>query len=367
VADLHFAQQSDREQVQPAEQQAESQHHERPVRSHDRDVAQELLRAQPQDNGAAPKHAGHAESSEEVQRTRKITQQKPNRQQIKKHAERPRDAVMRSPTFAVHVADGHFANRSPMPGSERRNKAVQFAIERNLVKNVAAVSLKRRAEVVNIHAAQLSHQPVRNLRRNAAHPEIIDANLAPAADNVVTGGNLFQKQRDVGGIVLQIAVHGDDVFAAGVVKSGGEPGSLAKVAAQLDHRNAAVDGCNLAQRGESAVARTIVHQNNFKRLAGRFHHRFQAVIEVGDVLLLVVQGDDDGVLGHDLFIIADGSMGGAGKSQHYPKTLFRRASAAPEPQAKPESPYSFSFSLDLFSSRKVLMSAAAPSRRFHCS
>ena len=33
------------------------------------------------------------------------------------------------------------------------------------------------------------------------------------------------------------------------------------------------------------------------------HYRFQAVVEVGDVLLLVVQRDDYGVSGHSLFII----------------------------------------------------------------
>ena len=34
-----------------------------------------------------------------------------------------------------------------------------------------------------------------------------------------------------------------------------------------------------------------------------FHDRLQAVVEIGDVLLFVMQGDDDGVLWHDLLII----------------------------------------------------------------
>jgi hypothetical protein len=33
------------------------------------------------------------------------------------------------------------------------------------------------------------------------------------------------------------------------------------------------------------------------------HHHLQAVIEVGDILLLVMERDDDGVLGHGVFII----------------------------------------------------------------
>ena len=181
---------------------------------------------------------------------------------------------------------------------------MQFAVERHLFENLAAIGFEGGAKVVNVDAAQLGHQPVRHAGGDAAHPEIIDAHLAPAADDVVAGGNLFQKQRDVGGIVLQIAIHGDDVLAPGMVETGGQSGGLAEVAAELDHRDAAIDGRDLAQHGESVVVRTVIDQHDFEGLARRLHHRFQAVVEIGDVLLLVVQRDDDGVLGHSLFIIS---------------------------------------------------------------
>ena len=73
---------------------------------------------------------------------------------------------------------------------------------------------------MNIDAAQLGHQPVGAPGRNPAQPEIIDSQLAPAAYDVVAFGNFLQKNRDVGGIVLQVAVHGDDVFAASVIEAG---------------------------------------------------------------------------------------------------------------------------------------------------
>ena len=181
---------------------------------------------------------------------------------------------------------------------------MQFAVERHLLENVAAISLERRAEVVNVDAAQLGHHPVGDARRDAAHPEIVDANFAPSADDVVSGRNLFQEQRNVGGIVLQVAIHGDDVFPAGVIEACGQSGGLSEIAAQLDDCDAAIDCGDLAKLGECVVARSIVDQDDLKRLAVVFHYGLQAVIEIGDVLLLVVQGDDDGVLGHGLFIIA---------------------------------------------------------------
>ena len=187
---------------------------------HDIRVAQELFRQQPSRNSRAGKNAQHAHGSEEVQRARQIAQQKADRNQVKKYAERARDAVVRIAPFAVHIADGHFADRSSVPGCQRRNKAVQLAIERNLLQNLPPVGFECRAEIVDIHTAQLGHQPVGAARWNAPQPEIVDAALAPSADDVVTLGDFLQKQRNVGRIVLQVAVHGDDVFAAGVIEAG---------------------------------------------------------------------------------------------------------------------------------------------------
>ena len=106
------------------------------------------------------------------------------------------------------------------------------------------------------------------------------------------------------GIVLQIAIHSDDVFAARVIETSGEPGSLAEIAAKFHHGDTAVYGSNLAQHREGVIAGAIIHQHNFERFTSGLHDRFQAVVEVGDVLLLVMQRDDDGVFRHSLFIIA---------------------------------------------------------------
>src|SRR6476660_2493093 len=123
---------------------------------------------------------------------------------------------------------------------------MQLSVERHLLQNLAAIRLKRGAEVVNVHAADFGHQPVGATRWNAAEPEIIDAAPAPATDNVVAVGNLLQKKRDIGRIVLQIAVHGDNVFAAGMIETGGKSRCLAKISAQFDNRHAAVHSSNFA-------------------------------------------------------------------------------------------------------------------------
>src|SRR5207253_10721552 len=128
-----------------------------------------------------------------------------------------RNSVMGIALLAGRVANGHFYNRRPVPGSQRRNEAVQLTIYRNLLENVSPIRFKGRAKIVNVHSAQLGHQPVGAARRNTAQPEIIDPLLAPAADNVVTLGNFLQKNRYVGGVVLQVEVLGDNVLVARVM------------------------------------------------------------------------------------------------------------------------------------------------------
>src|ERR1700690_412497 len=106
-----------------------------------------------------------------MQWARKIAQKKANGDEIEEDTESAGDAVMRNAALAVDVADRHFADRCAIPRSQRRDEAVQFAVERNLIENFAAISFEGGAEIVNLDAAQLGHQPVRNAGGNAPHPE----------------------------------------------------------------------------------------------------------------------------------------------------------------------------------------------------
>jgi len=95
------------------------------------------------------------------------------------------------------------------------------------------------------------------------------------------------------GSCCQVAVHGDDVFAAGVIESSSEAGGLAKIAAQLDDGHAAVDGGDLTQQRECAIGGTVIDQHHLEGLAAGFHHGLKARIQVGDVLLLVMERNYD--------------------------------------------------------------------------
>src|SRR5208283_2224627 len=200
---------------------------------HDVDLGvQELLQNQPAGDAAARQNAEHPHRAEEVQRPRKIFEQEADGNKVEENAEGARNSVMRNTAFPDYVLDRNFDDRRAIPRGQCRDEAVKLSVEWNLSQDFAPVSLTSCAKVVDVNAAQFRHEPVGAARRNAPQPEIIDAILAPSDDNVVTLGNLLQEQRDIGRIVLQVAVHGDDVFPAGMVKSSSQAGGLTKVAAQ---------------------------------------------------------------------------------------------------------------------------------------
>src|SRR5438132_4701210 len=264
---------------------------------HDTDAMQ-LFHEEPTGYTEGREDSGHPDGAEEVQRPRKITQQKADGNQVEENPYSARKSVMGSATFAVHIANRDFDDRGAVPRCQRRNETMQFTVERNLFQNVAAVGLEGRAKIVDIDTAQFSHQPVSTEGRDAAQPEIIDAALAPSTDDIVAFGDFFQEYRDIGRVVLQIAVHGDDVLAAGMIKSGGQSGGLAKIQAQLDDRDTAIHGSDFAQQLESPVTGAIVHEDEFEGLRVSLHYRFETVVEIHNIFLLVMERHHDGVLWH---------------------------------------------------------------------
>src|SRR5437763_16644501 len=169
---------------------------------------------------ATEQHAQHPKGAEEVQRTGEITQQKADRKQIEKDAEGPSDAIVRNTALTVDVLDRNLADGGAMPRRQRGNEAMQLTIKRDLLDQFATISFKRGAEIVDINAAQLRHEPIGDARWNAPDHEVVDALLTPAAHDVVAFFQFFQEERDIVGIVLQVAIHRDDVLSPGIVESG---------------------------------------------------------------------------------------------------------------------------------------------------
>src|ERR1039458_3348068 len=253
----------------------------------------------PQQQGsheAASHHAQQAKSAEEVKRTAHVLEQEADGQKVKEDAEGAADTVVAFAPLAIDVADGNLADGSAIQAGQGGNEAMHLAVERNVVNDLAAIGLEGGAEIMDIDPGEFGHQPVCAARGNAAQDEIVDAVLAPPGDDVVSLIELFYQGGNVVGDVLPVASHGQDELDRGMVEACGQSRGLAKVAAQLDHKDAAVDCGNFFEELVGAVLGTVVNKHHLKAVAHLFHYLLQTGIQDGDVLLFVVKGHNNGVL-----------------------------------------------------------------------
>jgi hypothetical protein len=167
---------------------------------------------------------------------------------------------------------------------------------RDPLDHAGTIGLEGGAEVVQRDAGQLGHHPVGDARGQAARPVAIDAVGAPAAGDVVALGELGEQLRQIFRRMLQVAVHGDDHLAQGVIEAGGERGRLAVVAGQFDDADGGIAGAEAAQRQVAAVAAAVIDEDDLVGQADGDQHAREARVQFVERRLFVEDGNDHGQL-----------------------------------------------------------------------
>ena len=129
--------------------------------------------------------------------------------------------------------------------------------------------------------------------RNAARERVAPLRL-PAGDQVEALVELREQPRDLGRIVLEVAVDRDDGLAARLVEAGHERRGLAEVAAKADDADVLLGVVQPRQRGERAVGGAVVDEDRLPGRVERLERGAELVVEECDAPLLVVHGHDDG-------------------------------------------------------------------------
>jgi len=106
-----------------------------------------------------------------------------------------------------------------------------------------------------------------------------------------------QQAGNVGGVVLQVGVEGDDDVVAGGVDAGGHGGGLAEIAAEADQAEMGIGAGGLDQAVPRGVARAVVDQQNLVAAPQSGERVVEFLRQVGDVVFLVVNGNHDGQAG----------------------------------------------------------------------
>src|SRR6266536_1763755 len=104
---------------------------------------------------------------------------------------------------------------------------MQLAVENEAARDFPAVSLEAAVHVVQAKPGHPAGDPVEELRRDAARQRVA-APRFPTRHEVEAFLELREQARNLGRIVLEVAVDRDDAVARGLRESGSERGGFAE-------------------------------------------------------------------------------------------------------------------------------------------
>ena len=234
-----------------------------------------------------------APQAEKVGGPRPIGEEELDREQVEEDAHRAPQPVFAAAASARPMVHRHLGQRDAHPRRDRGDETMHLAVEAQPLHHLGAHRLQRAPVIVEMDPGGRGDDPVREPRGDLLRDRIATL-LAPSADHVVSLVQLGDEAWDVGRIVLEVAVGGDDDLAAGVVEAGGEGGGLPEVPAQSQHPHPRVHGLEREQPLQGRIGGSVVHENDLVGLAEGDEARRQLPVQIGQVLRLVVDGDHDG-------------------------------------------------------------------------
>ena len=204
-------------------------------------------------------------------------------------------AVFRHAVPARPVVDLHLHDARALELHERGQEAVHAAEHGQAPGHVRAHDLQRAAGVGDRPAGHGRAHGVADLGRDALHEAVL-ALGPPAADHVRAGAVSRKKARDVGRVVLQVGVHGDDDPAPGGLEAGLEGRGLAAVGGEGEVAHRIVSGGQGLDDGKACIRAAVVDEDDLPGPAKGFHGGAYLPEQYGQVGFLVVDRDDQGEL-----------------------------------------------------------------------
>jgi hypothetical protein len=144
-----------------------------------------------------------------------------------------------------------------------------------------------------LHAAEVLHQPVEQVRGRPLRPGLAFARTPFAVDHVESAPPAGHQRRDHLRWVLQVGIDHDHGIAAGVLQPGGGGDLLAKIARQVDDRHVRLGAVKRLQQAQRRVAAAVIDVDRFPG-AQQVHHRRQPSMELRQDLGFVEYRDHHG-------------------------------------------------------------------------
>ena len=146
-----------------------------------------------------------------------------------------------------------FGDAEALGVGEDGGESVEFAVEANVLGDLDAVGLEAAVEVVELDTGDVADGGVEEFARHGLAHGILAA-LLPSRDEVITLIDRLDEAGDLGGVVLEIAVHGDDEVVVDRGEPGGETSGLAEVATMAKTTDMGIARGEVGDHGPGAVS-----------------------------------------------------------------------------------------------------------------
>ena len=166
---------------------------------------------------------------------------------------------------------------------------MHFAIEVDTLKAFAPIDLQTAAGVVNPVPHDQPAQKIRAARREPLEEAIL-AVLAPAADHIqIVLLKIVDHALDVGGIVLQISVHGNDIIILCRMNARIHRGGLTEITPEFDQ----FERDKQTRQLDRVVLGAVIHKDDLIRQPDLLQRKLYLAVEFLYVSFFIKQRCDD--------------------------------------------------------------------------
>src|SRR5215472_14786371 len=176
----------------------------------------------------------------------------------------------------------------PVPVCVNRNETMHLAVKLNALQRLPPIGFQGASIIVQMNPRNRRDEPVGQRTRQLALERGVLPSLPPARDKIVAFIQFGQELRNIGRIVLEIAIHGDEDISLGKTNPGHESRRLTGITAQLD--KAQLRPRKLPDNLARLISAAVVHDDD---LVGKAE-TFQAAKESRQELLQAVRLVENG-------------------------------------------------------------------------
>src|SRR6266436_9870524 len=179
----------------------------------------------------------------------------------------------------------------PVPICVNRNETMHLAVKLNALQRLPPIGFQGASIIVQIDPRNRRDEPVGKRAWQITLERGVLPLLPPARDEIVALIQFGQELRNIGRIILKIAIHGDEDISLGKTNPGHESRRLSGITAQLDE--AQLRPRQLPDNLARLIDAAVVHHNDLVGKAESFEAAKESRQKLLEVFRLVENGQND--------------------------------------------------------------------------